>query len=49
MTPDRRDLVNTILEIAAMVIVIVFWLIVWWPGILPTVAAGMIAYTRSHH
>lgn len=48
MTPARRDLVNTILEITAVVLVVGFFSIVFPPAILPTMAAAIIAYTRSH-
>lgn len=43
-----RVSINAVVEITAVLLIVAFWAIVWWPGILPTVAAAGLAWSRSN-
>ncbi len=40
--------INTVVEAIAVALVVVFWWIVWWPLILPTVAFALLACTADN-
>ena len=34
-------------EVTAVALLVAFWLVVWWPGVLPTVAAFLLLYANA--
>lgn len=39
---------NTAAEVAAVALLAGFWIWVWLPGLLPTAAVALLAWSRAH-
>lgn len=45
--PAAGSWVNAAAELAAVALIVAFWILVYWPGILPTVALALLAWSRN--
>lgn len=42
-----RVSVVVVVEVVSILLLLAFWVVVWWPGVLPTLAAAGLAWSRS--